>query len=211
MSSCCKVVVWLAVLAIMPIGFVEAGFIAGSVNVDFDDEWTPGDGKPPWAGGPPSWAGEKPDFVFEITSDKAEGLLELKENYGGPETLAHVISGATDGDPVMNITKEINNDSGFTWHGFLLTMPDGGNIVFTGTPSCDAFTLISQDNYNVVFGTPSPLEHGESMVLSFSVLIPSTGPFNFTLTQTPVPVPEPSVLFMLIIGSACLIIRYRKR
>ena len=172
--------------------------------MELADDWSPGDGPPPWAG--------PPDFVFDLIPDgHGNGLLKLTELFGGPEALSHVVSGKTDKDPILNIVKEINNDSGFTWVGFELTLPDGGSNTFTGTPTCDAFTLTSQTSYEVVFGTPSPLPHSQTMVLDFDVLIPSTGPFSFTLTQTPVPIPEPSTLVLLIIGSLWLLFCIRKR
>ena len=197
-----EVIVVLAVLLLIPVGFAEAGFV-GTVNVGLADEWPPG--PPPWVTGPP-------EHVFsKIPGEAAQGLLTITELFGGPEALALDVSGETDEDPILNIVKEINNDSGFTWVGFELTLPDGGSNTFTGTPTCDAFTLTSQTSYEVVFGTPSPLPHSQTMVLDFDVLIPSTGPFSFTLTQTPVPIPEPSTLVLLIIGSLWLLFCIRKR
>ena len=200
-----RMVAAVVLALILPVSGAFGGFIEQTIRVDLPEPAS-GHTPPPWAG--------PPDFVFNLIPEQAvNGLLRLNELFGGPERLAHVISGVTNTDPIMNIDKTINNDSGFTWQSFLLTLPDEGDITFIGTPINDTMSLISQNDYAVVFGAPDALAHGETMALSFDVLVPSTGPFSFTLTQTPfdVLVPEPTTAVLLSIGLVCLIPLLRRR
>ena len=190
----------LCTFVLLLVGIANAGFIQSSIDVDMPDPGSPH--------GPPSWAGP-PDFVFELVPGQAgNGMMKLTELFGGPETLAHVVSGLTDVDPVMTITKSVTNDSGFAWTGYEVALPDNGGITFVGTPTSDTMILTSQSDYQLLFGEPQAVAHGETVQFVFDVLIPSTGPFSFTLTQTPIP--EPASLTLLSIGGIALI-RHRRR
>ncbi len=204
-------VVWATVCIIgvacfLQAGPARAGFV-GTVDVDLPD---PGEGQQ----GPPDWVIGPPSFVFELVpGDASRGLLTLGEVFGGEGDLPVAISGLTDGDPIMSVTKEVENDSEFTWRSYLITMPDGGDITFTGTATSDRMTLYSSSAYELAFNEPDAIADGETVSFSFDVLIPSTGPFNFTLTQTPRsdPVPEPATLALLGVGAFFLPLRRRRK
>jgi len=66
-------------------------------------------------------------------------------------------------------------------------------------------TLASSDDYSLEFSQPQAVLDGESVSFSFDVLIPSSGPFTFTLTQQPIP--EPATLALLGLGAAALLRR----
>ena len=183
-------------------GVAEAGFVNGSIGVDF-----PGgqQGKPPWAGD-----GGPPQFVFQRIAGlpaEPQGLLGLQEQFGGAEPLSLYIDGETNEDPIMTINKEVENDSGFTWTRFELSLPDGDTNTFVGTPTSDLMTLTSMTDYLIVF--EDAVDHGQTVTFGFDVLIPSTGPFNFTLTQTPVP--EPSTFVLLCLGGMGALAFRRRR
>ena len=177
----------------------QAGFVADSVQVDLVQDGP---------GHRPDWAGP-PAFVFELLPDAAgNGRLDIEEHYLGPDPFPIVVSGQTDADPIMSIIKDVENDSDFTWTGYSITVPDGGDITFVGTPTSDRMTLVSQSAYALEFGAPDAVADGEWVQFSFDVLIPSTGPFTFTLTQEPIP--EPATLGLLGLGGAVLILRRRR-
>ena len=195
MKILCASVLTVAILA----SVANAGFIDGSITVELCGPESP-HGPPPWAG--------PPDFVWDKLAEKpGQGLAKLTELFGGPGVLGHVISGRTDSDPVMTVVKTVENDSGFDWTSYEIALPDDGGIKFVGTPTSDKMTLTSQSDYLLVFGEPDAVSVGETVTYTFDVLIPSTGPFSFTLTQEPVP--EPATLGLLALGGLALIRRKR--
>ena len=199
----CRFVVASSIIVLLFVtGVAEAGFVDGSIGVDF-----PGgqQGKPPWAGN-----GGPPQFVFERLEGlpaEPKGLLRLQEQFGGAEALGLYITGMTDEDPIMTINKDVENDSGFTWPRFEISLPDGGTNTFVGTPTSDLMTLTSMTDYLIVF--EDSVTHGQTVAFGFDILIPSTGPFNFTLTQTPVP--EPSTFVLLCLGGMGALAFRRRR
>jgi hypothetical protein len=60
----------------------------------------------------------------------AVGLGEVFEP--GQSDLKLIFSGETDSDPVMTITKVIENTTGFEWIGYSLVLDRGGAATFVG-------------------------------------------------------------------------------
>ena len=193
----------LAFIALQLIhGAAIAGFVPGSVNIGF----TP-PGPPPWAG-----TGGPPPFVFEIVPGNSSlATMEITETLGGLEPLSLNISGLTTDDPTIEITKEITNDTGLAWIGYEIGLNGGSNTFVAGMSSSDTMTLASESNNLLVFSQPDPVGVGETVAFTFSILIPSTGPFEFDLSQTAIPVPEPGSLVLLAVGALVLGSRRRGR
>jgi hypothetical protein len=177
-----------------------AGFVPGSVDVGF----TP-PGPPPWAG-----SGGPPPFVFEIVPDNsALANMTITEDMGGLD-LELRISGVTTNDPIIAITKDVTNNSGFTWLGYEIAVNGGSNTFVAGVNSSDKFTLASETANLLTFGLPSPVANGETVSFTFQILIPSTGPFQFDLSQQAIAVPEGASI-VLLIGSMAIMGVTRRR
>jgi len=120
-------------------------------------------------------------------------------------------------DPNIDITKNIDNDSGFTWTGFDISLSwMGGSTVnlitaasgdfpnpVTLDPGCTFGGAADTSPCVVHFtgGAGVPDGGSASFFFSFDIL----GDFNFTITQTPIP--EPTTLCMLTLGGLALIRR----
>jgi hypothetical protein len=129
---------------------------------------------------------------------------EYGKNYG------LLICGETDEDPILSITKEVENDTSYTWVAYNIDLA-AGSVTFTGTPTSDLMTLTSQTAYALDFGLPSPVLPGQTVSFSFDILIPTGGPFSFTLTQTPELVPEPASTALVGLAVVALALVGRKR
>jgi len=202
-----RALVVMLTLGVLAVGSAPAGFIPGSVRVDLPDPPAPGGGPPPWAG--------PPDFVFDLMPDNAaKGRMRITELFGGPGTFPLVISGRTNDDPVMTVTKEVENNSGIDWYGYVITLPDGGDVEFVGTATSDRMDLVAQGAYYLWFTEPAVVLDGERVEFSFDILIPSTGLFSFALTQEPLALgqpPEPATLTLLILGGLGVLVSRRRR
>lgn len=187
---------WVALVALLLIllpfaTIADAGFIPNSVDVGFSPP-----GPPPWAG-----SGGPPPFVFEIVPDNsALATLEITEDIGGLDPLNLVISGVTDNDPTLEITKNVKNDSGVTWIGYEIGLGGGSNSFVSGMSSSDKMTLASETSSLLTFGLPSPVANGETVSFNFKISIPSSGPFSFDLSQQAIPVPEATSVLLLTVG-----------
>lgn len=205
-NSLRALVVMLA-LGVLAVGSAPAGFISGSVRADLPNPPAPGGGPPPWAG--------PPDFVFDLTPGNAgHGRMRITERFGGPGTLPMVISGETDADPIMTVTKEVENNSGIDWYGYVITLPAGGDMTFVGTATSDRMDLVAQGDYYLWFIEPDVVLDGETVEFAFDVLVPTTGFFSFTLTQEPLALgqpPEPATLTLLILGGLGVLVSRRRR
>ena len=184
-----------------------AGFIEGTIDIEFADSSNGGPHGPPAWSSAPDWVKEK---VWEIVEDRSRCNVTLGE------VLPHVgdfhvgFSGETDADPVMSILKNVENDSGFTWTGYRMTLPDGGPITFVaGTATSDKMTVALDSPYEIRFSEPQAIPQGDFVTFEFDVLVPSSGPFTFTLTQTPLP--EPATLAFVSLGSLGVLAHRRRR
>ncbi len=174
---------------------VMAGFVPGSFDVDFGTPRPhPGPGG---RHGPPEWA-NAPDWVVDMVGAKHElANLDLTEALGGAGQYPVSISGQTDEDPDIHITKSVENATDYDWDRYEVHLDGAGGATFVGTATSDTFTVISQDALKIVYGLPSPVLQGATVVLEFDVNIPTTGDFGFTLTQV---IPEPSTLALAALG-----------
>jgi hypothetical protein len=146
------------------------------------------------------------------TGQAAVALGEVFEPGQGDLQLR--FTGETDSDPIMTITKVIENTTGFEWIGYSLVLDPGGAATFVGTPVSNAFTFDAgaSSATSLIFGPGANVPSGESATLVFDINVPSTGPFGFTLTQTPALIPEPTTLLMGLLmaaGGAIVSLRYR--
>ena len=140
--------------------------------------------------------------------------MRITELFGGPEPLPVVVSGETDADPIMTVTKEVENNSGIDWYGYVITLPAGGDKTFVGTATSDRMDLVAQGDYYLWFIEPDVVLDGERVEFSFDVLVPTTGLFSFTLTQEPLALgqpPEPATLALLILGGLGVLVSRRRR
>jgi hypothetical protein len=199
-----------AVLLAVACGTAHAGFVIESIDIEL-----PGGG--PIHAGPPPWAHGPPNFLFAmIPADPGKGLLEMDETYGGMEALSLMVLGETDADPVMTVRKNVENDSGVTWYGYVISMPATEDETFVGTPTCDKLNYLGGDDRTLIFGgdgVTQKVEPGETVQFQFDVLVTMVGLFDFTLTQEPYEIgqpPEPATLGLLATGLAGLLLRRRR-
>jgi hypothetical protein len=136
------------------------------------------------------------------------------DEYYGPGHTSYdlAVRGETDIDPILTITKDIFNGSGFTWLGYEITLETEGGAVFDGLPTSVGMTYdggSSTSNY-LLFGLPSPVPNGSSVSFTFDIEIPTTGDFSFTLTQSPI-IPEPTTMALAGIAGLMILAARRKR
>jgi hypothetical protein len=186
--------VLVGVVALSAVASARGGFITDSISVT-------------------SPSGEI--IGLAINADEEGGVaVGLGEIYEELEPFVLDISGETDSDPVMTITKVVENTTGFEWIGYRIDLDTAGAATFTGTPVSNAFTYDSgaSSSTSLVFTPPSSVPSGEAATFVFDILVPTTGPFGFTLTQNPTIIPEPATLLMGLLmaaGGTAVALRYR--
>jgi len=176
-----------------------AGFILDTVQVELPQG--PGQGHH----GPPPWA-QCPDWVREMVENRLR--LRLMERFLAPDPLPVVISGETDEDPIMHISKDVENSSGVTWTGYEVEI-DGTGATFVGPATSSHFQTATVTPLKITYEAPDPVLPGETVTLDFDIEVGTTGFFSFTLTQTPVP--EPATLALLGAGAAGMVLLRRRR
>ena len=188
-------------------GSARGGFITGTINVDLPDK--PGRhhcGPPDWAQGPPPW-------VFEnLLPTRAQ--LRMTEVFGGEGPFPVMVSGETDEDPIMAISKSVENGTNFDWFGYRIAIEGTGAAFVVGTATSDRFSVLSESPLEIAYYAQDPSEivaAGETVSLGFDLNIASIGVFSFTLTQESVPVPEPATLAFFGLGSLGLVAMRRRR
>lgn len=171
----------------------QAGFV--SINLDSPD-------------------GELIGSAVNIHADGSANVAVGEVFQPGQVSFQLDVDGTTDEDPVMSISKMIENTTGFEWIGYNVDLDPGGTATFTGTASSDVFTYDAgaSSATSLVFTPPSTVPSGSSMTINFDILVPDEGPFGFTLTQTPILIPEPGTLLMGLLAAAAgsaVALRYR--
>jgi hypothetical protein len=147
------------------------------------------------------------DWAF----DYAGPTLILNESIHSASKDLVLMSGETDSDPIFTVYKTIENTSGITWTGYILTLSGGGGATFVqGTASARNGKLQTVNYIHpaaIKFSGPNSVKNGELLTLWFDINVPTSGLFNFSLTQEPVP--EPATMALLGLGSLGLF--YRRR
>ena len=152
--------------------------------------------------------GEDPGYSWDSQDDSSLTVEEVWDSTIGDEYGLH-IWGETDSDPVLSITKNVTNGSGFAWSGYNIGVSGTGGATITGTPTSSVFTLLNQTSNNLVFGLPSAVQPGQQVQFTFNINIPTTGNFNFSITQSPELVPEPAS--MTLVGLAMVLFAVCRR
>ena len=189
------VIVFAGVVALlMTATSTQAGFV--SINLDSPD-------------------GELIGTAVNIDAGTGNATVATGEVFQQGQTSFRLdVSGETDTDPVMSISKTIENTTGFEWVGYQVDLDPGGTATFTGTPSSDVFTFDSMASspISISFVPPSTVPSGSSVTVNFDILVPDEGPFGFTLTQTPIVIPEPGTLLLGLLAAgagSAVALRYR--
>jgi hypothetical protein len=142
------------------------------------------------------------DHQWTFDYNPAAPTLTMTESIKSSSLDDILLSGETDEDPTFTVIKTIENDSGITWTGYILTLSGGGGATFVKGSASAAGNKLQTVNYlhpaAIEFTGSNPVATGELLTLSFDINVPTTGLFNFTLTQEPVP--EPATMSLLGLG-----------
>jgi hypothetical protein len=139
----------------------------------------------------------------------AEVYMDETLHWAPAHALADIV---VDGDPIVRFTKEVDNDSGFTWDGYVINVVRGGNFSITGAtqPSgWDAPVITAPiqqlsgiyagqwlGTVSYSAGSGTPINVGDTGL--FKLTTSFVGTSTFTLEQ--IPVPEPATITLLILG-----------
>jgi MYXO-CTERM domain-containing protein len=123
----------------------------------------------------------------------------LDEVWTGPISNPATLDVTVDTNPgfnvtTINISKKVDNQTGFDWTGFTMTLSTlNGNVNVVQGPSSDKFNspLLQNNNSNTVTMNFSNgvVAQGDDVTFNFKFEIPISGLWTFTITQTPVPAP----------------------
>jgi hypothetical protein len=127
--------------------------------------------------------------------------LQLLETWGAMGSVTSSTIGAADVDPVIHITKQINNDSGFTWTDYHIQIAGQGIAYVPGSATSDRFSTIVENGNNIDFFSPASVPVNDSVTIGFDIQVPS-GQFGFSISQ--MPTPEPATVGLLALGSFAL-------
>lgn len=146
---------------------------------------------------------EEPDFdaTHEWGFVFATQSVWLEENYDHVGTDSVYVSGVTDTDPDLSMTKAVTNSNGNIWTAYSLTL--GGNATFVSASSDLLPDVDLSDTYILFSG--GTVDIGQTLNMAFVVNVPTIGDFSFCLTQ--LAIPEPASLSLLGLGVLSLIRR----
>jgi len=128
----------------------------------------------------------------------------------------------TPGDPSLTLLHSINNDTGYTWTNYDVTITMSQSFSLSGVTVDNGWSDVVTapvlmgsswvgyiDLYAAPYGTPV-LVNG---ILDFGYTMSFTGSVSFseTLTPGPAPVPEPGVMALLSLGAAGWSARRRRK
>ncbi|MGD0541372.1 MAG: PEP-CTERM sorting domain-containing protein [Tepidisphaeraceae bacterium] len=135
-----------------------------------------------------------------------------------PAQIDYTVTTDTANDPTLIIGNDVNNDTGFTWTGYdvtvsmnnpftlssaLVSTPAGWSAIVSG-PTLILGQYVGTIDYTA--GTPIP----DGNELDFQYTLSFSSFLSYSFTETVVPVPEPASLGLLALGAVALLGR-RKR
>lgn len=150
-----------------------------------------------------------PDFdaTHEWAFDYDNQLVWLIETYDHPGVDSVNVTGLTDEDPDLTMTKDVTNSNGMDWTGYILTLSDCGSLpngaTFVSGSSPD-FAVADVTDYQIVF-SDGVVAIGEELNMAFVIHVPQVGEFGFCLNQ--LAVPEPATMALLGLGGLMAICR----
>lgn len=131
----------------------------------------------------------------------AEQKVWLVESYKYVGSDSVTVSGVTNEDPDLWMTKSVKNENGHIWTAYSLTL--SGNAAFVSASS-DLLPDVSLQPQYVLF-SGGTVEQNETLNMSFTINVPASGNFSFCLTQ--LAIPEPASLALLGLGGLTLLRR----
>lgn len=137
--------------------------------------------------------------VWGFVAEEQKVFLTESYIYTGPDSVT--VSGLTDEDPDLWMTKSVTNENGHVWTGYSLTL--SGNATFVNASS-DLLPVVSLQPQYVLF-SGGTVQVNETLNMSFTVNVPTIGNFSFCLTQ--LAIPEPASLSLLGLGGLTLLRR----
>lgn len=177
----------VCVAAILSIALLTPAAHAGFLSVSAAPVGAAKGHGPPsfvWDKLPPQAAAHAQGVLTEVFSDDLNGEYDVE------------FSGETDGDPILQITKDVTNSTSYAWIGYNINLDPLDTDTFVGVPTSGGtsggMSLVSQTGYSLVWGTPNVVQPGQTVSFTFQVNVPDNGTFGFTLSQSPVSVPEPA-------------------
>jgi hypothetical protein len=163
----------------------------------------------------PSYAG----LTLNIADDPADSVIVTDNRLTGDVWVVNEsflgtgsgvgnldVTGLADEDPTIHVTKDVTNNSGFAWYGYQVDITGDAVYGYDATASLGGRTFLTQEYpTGFEFYGWSPVLPGESLSLSFSLVLPA-GPISFQLEQTPLGarVPAPGALLLAGLGATAI-------
>jgi hypothetical protein len=136
----------------------------------------------------------------------SDSTLQLLETWGTMGSVTSSTIGEADVDPIIHISKQINNNSGFTWTDYHIQISGQGSVYIPGSATSDRFSTIAENGNNIDFFSPLTVPVNDSVTLGFDIQVAS-GIFSFSISQ--MPTPEPATICLLGLGALTMIRRRR--